>query len=88
MHGAALIAFPRFEGMDAVEPHAERVGAVRVEVGQRRGDPAAVPLLAVDGAGVAADANVEVDDEPKTLAARVVGQTGHRGFLDGRNMAP
>lgn len=74
MHGAALPAVPRLVGMDAVEPDAERILVVRIQIGQRRGDPAAIPFLAVHGTSVTADADVEIDHKTETLAASVVGQ--------------
>jgi len=77
VHGAAGGAFADLETMDAVEPHAGRFGAVGVEIGQRRGDAARVPFLAVDRTGVAADADVEIDDEAEPLRPDMIGQAGH-----------
>src|SRR6516165_3135075 len=57
------------EGMDAVEPDTPRVLAIGVEIGQRPHVTARVPLLAGRGTSVAADADVEIDDEPKLLLA-------------------
>src|SRR5262249_53335568 len=73
VHGAAGGAIARLEAVDAVDPHAHRVGAVGVLVGQRGHVPAGVPLLAVDGAGMAAHAEIEVDDEAELLPARTSG---------------
>ncbi len=70
MHRAAVGAFAGFEGVDPVEPYAQRIGAIGIEIGHRRHMAAAVPFLAIDGAGMTAHANVEVDDEPELFAAR------------------
>ena len=43
------------------------IGAVGMLVGQRRAIAAGVPFLAADHAGVAADADVEVDDQAELL---------------------
>src|SRR5690348_5233950 len=69
MHRAAVGAVARFESVDAVEPDAERVRAIGIEIGQRRHLAAAVPFLAVHRTGVTADANVEVDDQAELLCA-------------------
>jgi hypothetical protein len=74
--GAIAIAF--LEGMDAVEPHAPGLVTVGVEVGQWRHVPAGVPFLARGRAGVAADTDIEVDDEAELLLPGVHGrQIGH-----------
>src|SRR5207249_708766 len=52
------------EGMDTVEPHAPGALAIGIEIGKRGHVAAGIPLLAGSGAGVAADADIEVDDEP------------------------
>ena len=53
--------------------------AIRVEIGQRRRVAAGVPFLARGGAGMAADADVEVDDEAELFLARQLPrQRGHR----------
>ena len=63
-----LAAFRRhLESVHAVQPGARNVGAVGVLVRQRRAVAAGVPFLAVDDAGMAADADVEVDDEAEFL---------------------
>src|SRR2546430_1766649 len=67
------------EGVDAVEPDAPGAGTIRVEIGQRRHMAAGIPFLAGRGAGLAADTDIEVDDEPEFLAVRSrLGQRGHR----------
>jgi hypothetical protein len=68
--GAAVLAFAPFEAVDAVEPHAVRMRAVGIAVGQRRRVAAGVPFLAVHGAGMATDARVEIDDEAELFLAR------------------
>src|SRR5260221_7684541 len=65
--GAPVLAFAQLERMDAVEPDAVRLGAVGCQIGERPGVAAGVPLLAGDGAGVAADADVEIDDQAELL---------------------
>jgi hypothetical protein len=76
--GARSRAVVDLVAVDAVEPGARRVHAIGVDVGQRRGVAAGVPLLAAHHAGLAADAGVEVDDEAEAGGGRVVGQAGHR----------
>ena len=67
------------EGMDAVEPDAPGIAAIGREIGQRRRMAAGVPFLARGGAGVAADAKIEIDDEAELgLAGRGGRQAGHR----------
>ena len=65
MHGLVRLAVRTlgFEGMDAVEPHALLFRPIGIEVRERRHMAARVPFLAVDGAGMAADADVQVDDQ-------------------------
>ncbi len=65
------------ERVDAVEPRAGDVGAVRVLVGQCRAVAAGVPFLAAHHAGMAADADVEVDDQPELLRRRLRRQQRH-----------
>ena len=72
MHGARVVALAFLERVDAVEPYPVSVGAVGIEVGQRRRMAAAVPFLARGRAGMAADADVEVNDETKLLATGVL----------------
>ena len=72
----ALVAH-HLEGVDAVEPHAAGIGAVRVAVGQRRRMAGGVPLLAVHRAGMAADADVQVDDQAQLHRAGIARQAGH-----------
>ena len=64
---AVAVAF--FEGMDAVEPDPPGILAIGLEIGERPHMPAAVPFLARGGAGMAADADIEVDDEAKLFLA-------------------
>src|SRR5262249_12054830 len=52
---------------------------IGVEIGQRPGKAARVPLLAGGGTGMAAHTDVEVDDEPKLFLARSrLRQRSHR----------
>src|SRR5690606_24274418 len=71
----------------AVEPHAGRFAAVGLLVRQRAGDAAAVPFLAAGGAGVAADAGVQVDYQPELLL-RGRWQCGHGRLRWRRRPAP
>ena len=57
------------EGLHAVEEGAARIGAGGPLVAHRPGRAGGVPLLAAGHAGVAADADVQVDDERELLAA-------------------
>src|SRR3546814_11999111 len=94
---AAAVRRLGLEAVDAVEPHPLRLGAVGIEVGERRGMAAVVPLLAVDRTGLAADAAVEVDDEAELLPRRArIGRSGalspsprpRRQLPAARNRAP
>src|SRR5215471_2199493 len=40
VHGSTATGFARLEAMNAVEPNAERIAAIGVEIGQGRGDAA------------------------------------------------
>src|SRR5262249_12832662 len=76
--GARALAFALLKGVDAVEPHAPGASAIGAKVGQGSRMPAGVPLLAGGGAGVAADADVEIDDEPELFGTRPwLRQRGH-----------
>ena len=59
------------ELVDAVQPGAGGLGAVCVLVAQRRAIAAGVPFLAADRAGMAADADIEVDDEAELALGRL-----------------
>src|SRR5579862_9152822 len=75
-------------GMDPVEPDAVRIGAVGIDIGERRHVPAGVPFLAARHAGLATHAGVEIDDEPKLLLRRG-GKARHRTrSRPRRNWAP
>src|SRR5262249_47800088 len=76
MHGPPVGAVADFEGVHAVEPHAQRIDAVRLPIGERRHMSAGVPLLAIYCAGMTADTDVEIDDEAELLLARG-GKGGH-----------
>src|SRR5579872_5538951 len=60
----------RLVRVDAIEPNTVRIRAVPVVVGQEAGLSAGVPLLAVDRAGMAADAGVEIHHQPQLLRPR------------------
>jgi hypothetical protein len=89
MHRAASYSLARLEAVHAVEPHAIRFGIVRIEIGQRRRNAAAVPLLAVHGAGVTTDAGIQIDHQAKLLPGCRLRQVGHRFFsAASRNCLP
>src|SRR3546814_5379394 len=78
VNGAAVaIVRDDLEAVDAVEPDAGGIGAVGIVVGQRRRVAGGVPLLAVHCAGMAADADVEVDDQAELHRPGIAGQAGH-----------
>src|ERR1700751_292226 len=62
VNGSRAFALAFLERMDAVEPHAPGAVGIGAEIGQRSHMTARVPFLAGRRAGVAADANVEIDD--------------------------
>ena len=82
-----VLAF-HFVAMDAIEPGAERIGAIGIFIGQRRGIALRVPFLAGGRAGLTADASVEVDDEAELLAAGLLGVRSSPGSqsLEGREL--
>src|SRR5690348_5462475 len=93
INGTPVRAGADLEGVDAVEPNAVGLGIVRREVGERPGAAAGIPLLAGDGAGMAADADIEIDDEAELLRGRWCGKAGHRrgsprGRSAGRDASP
>ena len=88
MHGAAVGADTRFEGVDAVEPHAVRVRPVGIVVGQRRRMAAGVPFLAVHRAGMTADAGVEIDDQAELYLVPVRFVRGQQGHLPSPPVLP
>ena len=79
MHGARAVALTFLEGVNAVEPHPPGAVAIGVEIGERRHMAAGIPFLAGGRAGVAADAEIEIDDEPKLrlpgIARREIGHS-------------
>src|SRR3546814_10085593 len=78
VHRAAVaVVGHHLEAVDAVEPDAGGIGAVGVAVGQRRGVAGGVPFLAVDGAGMAADADIEGDDQAELHRAGIAWKAGH-----------
>ena len=76
MQRPAVGALAHLEGMHAIEPGAMRISPIRVLVRERRRIAAGVPFLAVDRAGVAADAGVEIDDSPRFTVFAVQQQVG------------
>ena len=66
-----------FEGVNPVQPGARYVGAVGVLVGQRVAVAAGIPLLAIDDAGMAADADVQIDDEAEFFWCGKGWERGH-----------
>src|SRR5262249_16211057 len=78
MDGAGALAVTFLEGMDAVEPHAPGALAIGVEIRQGSRVAAGVPFLAGRGAGVAADTDVEIDDQPELFLSGIgTRQVGH-----------
>src|SRR5690606_28648320 len=65
------------ERVDPIEPCTRYVGSVGILVRQRVAVAAGVPLLARHGAGVTADADVEVDDQAEALRRRMDREAGH-----------
>ena len=61
--------------MDAIEPNTVWLGTVGICIGERGGNPTAIPLLTTDRAGVATDARVEVDHEPIFFAGAFAGRS-------------
>ena len=66
-----------FECVDAVQPGAGDIRAIGILVRQRRAITPGIPLLAVDDAGVATDADIEIDDQPELFSAAFGGKAGH-----------
>ena len=77
VHGLGVGVAAGFPGLHAVEEGAGGVGSVGVLVGQRAGAARGVPLLARSDAGVAADADVQVDDQGQLLGEGFCGGGGH-----------
>jgi hypothetical protein len=69
--GAHLVA------VHPVQPGAGLSAAVGVEVAERRRIAAGVPFLAADHAGMAADADVQVDHQAEALRRRNFWKAGH-----------
>ena len=85
MHRARVIA-AHFVAVDAVEPDSVRIGIIGFEIGERRGDAAGVPFLAVHRAGMTADADIEIDHQTETRRAARVRERGHDASAFGRNI--
>jgi len=65
------------EGVDAVQPGTGNIDTIGVLIGQRGAITAGIPFLAVDDAGMAADADVEIDDEAEFFRRGQRRQAGH-----------
>ena len=88
IRASGLRGLASLEAVDPVEPDAQGIRAIGIEIGERRHMAAAVPFLAVDGAGMTTDADVEIDDEAELLRAGGR-QAGHRPrSCRPRNWAP
>src|SRR5690606_23990236 len=75
--------FTRFVAVNPVEPDAERLGFIGIDVGQRCRPALIVPFLAGDGAGLPAHTAIEVDHQAELLLPRpaAVRQRSHLLFL-------
>src|SRR5690242_17154903 len=69
VNGSRALALALLKRMNAVEPHPPSVIAIGAEVRQRSHMAAGVPFLARRRAGMAANADVEIDNEPELLLA-------------------
>ena len=76
MHGLARRTVADLVAVHAIEPGAVRIGAIGVLIRERRGVAPVVPFLAARRAGLAPDAGVEIDHQPKLLRRRL-GKRGH-----------
>ena len=76
-HASAGLLILHLETVDAIEPHTGRISAIRVRIGHRGRMSAAVPFLAVDGAGMAADTDIEVNDQPELFLRGGLGKRRH-----------
>ena len=63
MQRLAVRVLTDLEGLHAVEEGAGRIQPVGILVAQRPGRTGGVPFLATGHAGVAADADVQIDDQ-------------------------
>ena len=77
MHGPPIVSSVRLETMDAIKPNTVRFGTVGIGIGERGGNPTAIPLFTTDRAGVATDAGVEVDNEAQLFRWRLCRKIGH-----------
>ena len=59
MNGSAIRAVTALKRMDPVEPDAFGIFTKRVGIGQRGRMSAGIPFLAVHGAGMTADADIQ-----------------------------
>ena len=77
MNSSAIRTVAALKRMDPVKPDAIGIFAKRVSIGQRGPVAAGIPFLAIHGAGVTADADIKVDDEPEFFASSIDGDLGH-----------
>jgi hypothetical protein len=63
MYGLGIGINTGFIGLHAIKESTRRICIIRILIHQRPGRTGGIPLLARRHAGMAADANVEVDDE-------------------------
>ena len=88
MHRAGAAVQFEFETVHPVEPDPVDRGAIGIEIGQRRRVSAGIPFLAVHRAGMATDADIEVDHQAQALFAAELGQAGHRFSPGPRKVFP
>ena len=71
--GSAVQPLARLVGVHAVKPDPIGIGTIRVVVAELTRIGAGVPFLAVDRAGMAPDAGIEIDDQTEFFVRRLAG---------------
>lgn len=77
MNGSTIRAVAALKRMDPIEPDAFGIFTKWVGVGQWGRVSAGIPFLAVHGAGMTADADIKVDDQPEFFTGGVYGDLSH-----------
>ena len=67
MNGYGIGELTGFVSLYPVEENPGRIGVIRVAVGKRSGPPRCIPFLAAGDAGMATDADVQIDHEGQLL---------------------
>jgi hypothetical protein len=65
------------ESVDTVKPDSVRLAAIRLKIGEGCHFAAGIPFLAINGAGMTTDADIEINNKTEFLFGCRFGKTSH-----------